>query len=165
MWCQLNADRYTPVDATLIPTGELRPVEGTPMDFRLPTAIGEHIKEVGGNPVGYDHNYVLNGPRRAAEPCGGACSSRSPAARWTSRAPSRASSSTRGNFLDGTITGKKGVVYRQYWGLCARDAAFPGRDEPANFPSDVLKAGTTYRSTTVYRFSVRPTGQIAGGKN
>jgi aldose 1-epimerase len=150
----LNADRFTPVDATLIPTGELAPVEGTPMDFRLPTAIGEHIKEVGGNPVGYDHNYVVNGGggrlalvASVYEPKSGRAmevSSTEPGVQFYS-----------GNFLDGTITGKKGVVYRQYWGLALETQHFPDSVNHPNFPSYVLKAGDTYRSTTIYRFAAR----------
>ena len=150
----LNADRFTPVDATLIPTGELAPVEGTPMDFRLPTPIGEHIKEVGGNPVGYDHNYVVNGGggrlalvASVYEPKSGRAmevSSTEPGVQFYS-----------GNFLDGTITGKKGVVYRQYWGLALETQHFPDSVNHPNFPSYVLKAGDTYRSTTIYRFAAR----------
>jgi aldose 1-epimerase len=69
-----------------------------------------------------------------------------------------------GNFLDGTITGKKGVVYRQYWGLALETQHFPDAMNQPGFQTDVLKAGETYRSTTIYRFSVRPKGTIAGSK-
>jgi aldose 1-epimerase len=159
----LNADRYTVVDSTLIPTGELRSVEGTPMDFRLPTPIGSRIKEVGGNPVGYDHNYVINGGggrlglvATVLEPRSGRAmevSSTEPGVQFYS-----------GNFLDGTITGKKDVTYKQYWGLALETQHFPDAINQPNFQTDVLKAGDTYRSTTIYRFSVRPKGEIAGGK-
>lgn len=159
----LNADRYTVVDSTLIPTGELRAVEGTPMDFRLPTPIGEHIREVGGNPVGYDHNYVVNGARgqlnlvaSVFEPRSGRAmevSSTEPGVQFYS-----------GNFLDGTITGKKDVTYRQYWGLALETQHFPDAVNHPNFETDVLKAGDTYRSTTIFRFSARPKGQIAAAK-
>jgi aldose 1-epimerase len=159
----LNADKYTVVDSTLIPTGELRSVEGTPMDFRLPTPIGSRIKEVGGNPVGYDHNFVINGGggrlglvATVFEPKSGRAmevSSTEPGVQFYS-----------GNFLDGTITGKKGVTYRQYWGLALETQHFPDAMNHPNFETDILKAGDTYRSTTIYRFSVRPKGEIAGVK-
>jgi aldose 1-epimerase len=148
----LAADRYTPVDATLIPTGEIAPVAGTPMDFRHSTRIGTHIQEVGGRPIGYDHNYVVNsgGGRlglvaRVHEPTSGRTMevfSTEPGVQFYS-----------GNFLDGTITGKQGVVYRQYAGFALETQHFPDSINHPNFPSYVLKAGATYHSTTVYRFS------------
>ncbi len=150
----LSADRFTPVDSTLIPTGELAPVAGTPMDFRKPTPIGEHIKEVGGHPVGYDHNYVVNGGggklahvATVYDPGSGRVmevSSTEPGVQFYT-----------GNFLDGTITGKKGVVYRQYQALCLETQHFPDSVNHPNFQSYVLKAGDTYRSTTIYRFGAR----------
>jgi aldose 1-epimerase len=150
----INADRYTPVDATLIPTGELKPVAGTVMDFRKPTAIGARIKQVGGDPVGYDHNYVLNGGgkkldlvARVSEPTTGRVMevlSTEPGVQFYS-----------GNFLDGTIKGKKGAVYNQYQGFCLETQHFPDSVNQPNFPSYVLKAGQTYKSTTIYRFSAR----------
>jgi aldose 1-epimerase len=151
---QIDADRYTPVDSTLIPTGELRPVAGTPMDFRQPTRIGEHLREAGGNPVGYDHNYVLNGGggtlapvATVYEPNSGRVmdvASTEPGVQFYS-----------GNFLDGTLTGKKGVVYRQYGALALETQHFPDSVNQPSFPSYVLKAGQTYRSETVLRFSAR----------
>jgi aldose 1-epimerase len=150
----LNADRYTPVDATLIPTGELKPVEGTPMDFRKWTAVGARLKDVGGNPVGYDHNYVINGGGgklglvgSVYEPVSGRAmevSSTEPGVQFYS-----------GNFLDGTLTGKKGVVYNQYWGIALETQHFPDSVNHPNFPSYVLKPGDTYTSTTIYRFAAR----------
>ncbi len=153
----LNADRYTVVDSTLIPTGELRPVEGTPMDFRLPTAIGAHIKEVGGNPVGYDHNYVINGTAHGLKLVGTVYDPESGRAMEVSSTEPGVQFYS-GNFLDGTLTGKKGVVYAQYWGLALETQHFPDAMNHPNFESDVLKAGQTYRSTTIYRFSARPKG-------
>ena len=148
----LNADRYTPVDATLIPTGEIAPVAGTPMDFLHATAIGAQLAAVGGKPVGFDHNYVVRagGGRlafvaRVHEPSSGRTMvvlSTEPGVQLYT-----------GNFLDGTLKGKKGVVYRQYGGFTLETQHFPDSVNHANFPSYVLKAGTTYRSTTVLRFS------------
>jgi len=150
----INADRYTPVDATLIPTGELRLLDGTALDFRTPTAIGTRLKAVGGDPVGYDHNYVLNGGgkklelvARVQEPATGRVLevfSTEPGVQFYS-----------GNFLDGTLKGKKGVVYNQYHGLCLETQHFPDSINHTNFPSCVIKAGQTYKSTTIHRFSVQ----------
>ena len=159
----INADRYTVVDAELIPTGELRPVEGTPMDFRLPTPIGARIKEVGGSPVGYDHNYAVNGGGGQLALVASVFEPRSGRAMEVSSTEPGVQFYT-GNFLDGTITGKKGVAYRQYWGLALETQHFPDAMNQPGFKTDVLKAGETYRSTTIYRFSVRPKGVIAGSK-
>ncbi|HXN36181.1 MAG TPA: aldose epimerase family protein [Opitutaceae bacterium] len=150
----LNADRFTPVDSTLIPTGELKDVAGTPMDFRKPTRVGEHLGEVGKNPIGYDHNYVLNGGGGALSPVATVYDPASGRVlEITSTEPGVQFYS--GNFLDGTLTGKKGVVYRQYWGLALEPQHFPDSVNQPNFPSYVLKAGQTYTSETVYRFSDR----------
>ncbi len=150
----INADRYTPVDSTLIPTGELAPVAGTPMDFRKPTAIGARLLQVGGNPKGYDHNYVVNGGggqlgfvARVVGPKSGRIMevySTEPGVQFYS-----------GNFLDGTFVGKKGVAYKQYGAFCLETQHFPDSVNQPNFPSYVLKAGETYRSTTVFKFSAR----------
>jgi aldose 1-epimerase len=157
----LYADGYTPVDGGLIPTGEVRPVAGTPMDFRSPTPIGEHLKAVGGNPVGYDHNYVVN-PPGGGEPAGlvgGAhvatvYDSKSGRVMdvWSTEPGVQFYS---GNFLDGTITGKKAVVYRQYWGLALETQHFPDSVNHPNFPSTIVHPGAPYRSETVYSFGVR----------
>jgi aldose 1-epimerase len=149
---KLNADRFTPVDPGLIPTGEILPVAGTPMDFRQFTPIGERVAEVGGNPRGYDHNYALNGEAgqlslaaTVYEPVSGrtmVVETTEPGIQFYS-----------GNFLDGTLTGKRGVTYRQYWGLALETQHYPDSVNHANFPSCILKAGQTYTSTTLYRFS------------
>jgi aldose 1-epimerase len=150
----IDADRYTPVDSGLIPTGELKAVAGTPMDFRQATRIGEHIKEVGGNPVGYDHNYVINGGGGALAPVATVTEPKSGRVMYvTSTEPGVQFYS--GNFLDGTLTGKKGVVYNQYWGLALETQHFPDTPNQPNFPTDILKAGQTYHSETVYRFSAK----------
>jgi aldose 1-epimerase len=150
----IDADRYTPVDSGLIPTGELKTVAGTPMDFRQATRIGEHIKDVGGKPVGYDHNYVINGGGGTLAPVATVTEPKSgrvmdvmstePGVQFYS-----------GNFLDGTLTGKKGVVYNQYWGLALETQHFPDSPNQPNFPTDILKAGQTCHSETVYKFSAK----------
>ena len=150
----LNADRYTPVDSTLIPTGELAPVAGTPMDFTQPTPIGARVPLVGDNPKGYDHNYVVNGGggklafvARATGPRSGRILevySTEPGVQFYS-----------GNFLDGTLVGKKGAAYKQYSGFCLETQHFPDSVNQPAFPSYVLKAGDTYKSTTVFKFSAK----------
>jgi aldose 1-epimerase len=156
---QLNASRYTPVDATLIPTGELAPVAGTPLDFRRPTPIGERIR-VGFDQLvkgrGYDHNWVLD--RKDS-------TSLVRAAKVTDRRNGRVLEIFTdqpgiqfysGNFLDSTLVGTSGRMYRESDGFALETQHFP--DSPnhqgdPNFPSVVLRPGQTYQTTTVYKFS------------
>jgi aldose 1-epimerase len=150
---QLRASRYTPVDETLIPTGELAPVADTPFDFTTPTAIGARIEAVGGNPVGYDHNYVLDAEggglelaARVHDPASGRVMevlTTEPGIQFYS-----------GNFLDGSLTGRGGA-YPQYAALCLETQHFPDSIHQPDFPSVVLRPGETFSSTTVYRFSTR----------
>ena len=146
----LPADRYTVVDATLIPTGELRPVKGTPFDFTAPHAIGERIAQV---PGGYDHNWVLNettGQHSAAtvyEPTSGRTlevTTDQPGVQFYT-----------GNFLDGILTGHNGTVYGKHAGFCLETQHFPDSPNQPKFPSTVLKPGETYHTTTTYTFGVR----------
>jgi len=145
----LDADRYTVVDNTLIPTGELRPVQGTPFDFRQPHTIGERIDQV---PGGYDHNWALNGSgmRKVAtvyEPTSGrtmTVTTDQPGIQFYS-----------GNFLNGSITGKGGVVYGKHAGLALETQHFPDSPNQKSFPNTILKPGETYHTTTEYQFGVR----------
>jgi aldose 1-epimerase len=147
----LNADRYTPVDKGLIPTGVLAPVKGTPMDFTTPQAIGLRIAKVEG---GYDHNYVLNGgggtmalAARVVEPDSGRMmeiSTTEPAIQFYS-----------GNFLDGTIAGKSGKAYQKHDGFCLETQHFPDSPNRPNFPSTILNPGQKYRSQTIHKFSAK----------
>ncbi len=152
----INADRFTPVDATLIPTGELRPVEGTPFDFRRPTAIGARINQDDEQlkfGKGYDHNWVINKPMgqlglmaRVTESTSGRALevlSTEPGLQFYS-----------GNFLDGTLTGKGGWVYQFRNGFCMEPQHYPDSPNKPEFPSVVLKPGDTYRNTIIYKFSV-----------
>jgi aldose 1-epimerase len=150
----LAADRFVAVDETLIPTGELKAVKGTPMDFTTPHAIGERIAQVGGDPNGYDHCYVLNS--------GG--SSLSLAARVYEPATGRVMEMDTtepgvqfytGNFLDGSLTGKGGVVYRKHSAFCLEAGHFPDAVNHPRFPSVILRPGQTYQQRTEYRFSTR----------
>jgi aldose 1-epimerase len=150
----LAADHYTPVDDTLIPTGEIAPVAGTPLDFTKPTDIGARIRQIKADPVGYDHNFVLNRKgqglelaARVYEPKTGRLLemfTTEPGVQFYS-----------GNFLDGTLTGKGGAVYRQYHGFCLEAQHFPDSIHHPNFPPSVLEPGKTYAQTTVYKFSAK----------
>ena len=151
----LNADRFTPVDKTLIPTGELRAVQGTPLDFTKPTAIGARIDEDYEQLVighGYDHNFVINRKddsltlaARVHEPTSGRVLevyTTEPGVQFYS-----------GNFLDGTITGKQGHVYKRRNGFCLETQHFPDSPNHPDFPSTILKPGTTFHSQTIFKFS------------
>ena len=151
----IYADRFTPVDKGLIPTGELRSVEGTPFDFRQPHAIGERINSGDQQLViakGYDHNWVLNRTgdglflaARVTEPKTGRVMevlTTEPGLQFYT-----------GNFLDGTIRGKGGKVYGPRAAFCMETQHFPDSPNHASFPPVVLKPGSEYHSTTVYRFS------------
>ena len=152
---RLDANRYTPVDATLIPTGELASVEGTPLDFRRPTPIGAHIADNDPqikNGSGFDHNFVLNraddGLQHAArvvEPTTGRVldiATTEPGVQFYS-----------GNFLDGTITGKGGRVYAKRTGFCLETQHYPDSPNQPKFPTTTLRPGQSYRSRTVWTFS------------
>ena len=156
----LHALKFTPVDEHLIPTGDLQPVQGSPFDFTRPTAIGSRIDQENQQLKfgrGYDHNWVLerstgNGLQPAAEvfePGSGRVLevlTTEPGIQFYS-----------GNFLDGTARGKGGVMCAHRTGFCLETQHFPDSPNHPNFPSTVLKAGQTYRSITVFRFSTRET--------
>ena len=150
----LNADRFTPVDNNLIPTGELLPVEGTPLDFRQSTVIGARINQeynqlvLGG---GYDHNWVLNSTdvslalaARVYEPTTGRIlevETTQPGIQFYS-----------GNFLDGSATGKGRHTYHHRYGFCLETQHFPDSPNRPEFPSTVLNPGEQYTETTIFRF-------------
>jgi aldose 1-epimerase len=148
----LTADHYTPVDDTLIPTGEIAAVTDTPLDFRKPTTIGSRINEMKGDPSGYDHNFALNSRGRSLalaavvfEPKSGrimTISTTEPGIQFYT-----------GNFLDGSLTGKGGIAYRKYQAFCLETQHFPDSIHQPNFPTAVLQPGETYHQTTVYRFA------------
>lgn len=155
----INADKFTPVDSTLIPTGELRPVDGTPFDFRTPTAIGARIGQNDeqlkfGN--GYDHNFCIDNYKgvgavrlaaRVYEPTSGRVLevfSDQPGLQFYS-----------GNFLDGTLKGKGGWVYQFRDAFCMEPQHFPDSPNKPSFLSTELKPGQVYHNTIEYRFSVR----------
>ncbi len=153
----IQADQFTPVDADLIPTGELRDVMDTPFDFRKPTAIGARIDQpdeqlkLGG---GYDHNFVLRMPMdhgeylaaRVFEPASGRVMEV-----WTTEPGIQFYT---GNFLDGKTVGKGGVAYPTRSAFCLETQHFPDSPNQPKFPSTVLNAGTRYHTITTYKFSV-----------
>lgn len=152
----LNADRYTPVDEGLIPTGAMDAVEGTPFDFRTPTAIGDRIDGAHQQLVygkGYDHNWVLTRQgaglqlaARVTEPTSGRTleiSTTEPGIQFYA-----------GNFLDGTLTGKGGEVYAHRSGFCLETQHYPDSPNQSAFPSTILRPGERYTSQTVFTFGV-----------
>jgi len=156
---QLNADRYTPVDSTLIPTGALEAVAGTPMDFRSFHSIGERIRGDFQQLVfgrGYDHNWVLNRRPGDSGRLVEAATLRDPASgrELTFSTTEPGIQFYSGNFLDGTLYGTSGRQYRQGDGLALETQHFPDSPNHPNFPSTVLRPGEKYQSTTVLDFSV-----------
>lgn len=150
----LPAEHYTSVDATLIPTGEIQPVKGTPLDFTTPAAIGSRIGEMKGEPGGYDHNYVLSkevGKLKLAARVLDPASGRQMEV-WTTEPGVQFYS---GNFLDGTITGERGVVYGKHSGFCLETQHFPDSVNHPSFPSVILRPGGAYRTETIYKFSAK----------
>ena len=161
----LNADRFTPVDSTLIPSGEIKSVAGTPFDFRTSTAIGARIDrndEQLRYGRGYDHNFVLNKGGQGGQ--GGTGGDMTLAARVYEPTTGRVMeiSTTEpglqfysGNFLDGTLRGKHGVVYGHRSGFAMETQHFPDSPNKPAFPSTILRPGEEYRSRTIYRFGVQ----------
>lgn len=153
----LSAETYTPADETDIPTGVIAPVQGTPLDFTRPTPIGARLDKVPDHGHGYDHNVVvtrvgggLTVAARVFEPV-------------TGRAMEVLTTEPglqlyTGNYLDGTLTGKRGIRYLQHAGLSLEAQHFPNSVNHPGFPSTILRPGGTYRQTTVYAFSVALTG-------
>jgi aldose 1-epimerase len=152
----VNADRYTPVDETLIPTGELAPVDGTPFDLRAGLRIGAGIRSNDPQMIlgrGYDHNFVLNREddtslvlaARLYDPASGRILET-----WTTEPGLQVYT---GNFLDGTIIGSSGDMYRQGDAICLETQHFPDSPNQPDFPSTELRPGDTYQTTTVYSFS------------
>jgi len=155
----INADRFTPVDKNLIPTGELRPVKGTPLDFTTPTKIGARIDDAYDQMVlghGYDHNFVINRKikddgmalaARVYEPTSGRVlevSTTQPGVQFYT-----------GNFLDGTVTGKQSHVYKRRYAFCLETQHFPDSPNHPAFPTTILKPGEAFREKTVFKFSTK----------
>ena len=148
----INASRYTPVNDELIPTGELAYVEGSPFDFRKPRIIGERFDELSGDPIGYDHNFVLDGSAgekrlaaKALDPLTGRfieVHTTEPGVQFYT-----------GNFLDGSLI-SDGRAYQQHSGFCLETQHFPDSPNQVDFPSTVLRPGEQFVSQTIFRFGV-----------
>jgi len=151
---QINADRYTPVDASLIPTGELKAVKGTPFDFTKPTKIGLHINEVPGPPIGFDHNFVLNVSDTTLHQAAIVYDARSGRQLEVLTTEPGIQFYT-GNFLDGTLKADDGKQITQHTALCLETQHFPDSPNEAAFPSTILRPGQTLHSTTIYKVTVR----------
>jgi aldose 1-epimerase len=149
----INADSYTPGDETLVPTGKMVPVKGTPFDFTKPTAIGARFSELRARPVGYDQNYVLNARGKLSEVSARAQDPKSGRVLEMYTTEPGVQFYT-GNFLDGKVKGKDGATYPQHAGFCLEAEHFPDAVHHENFPSTVLRPGETYRQTTIYKFAV-----------
>lgn len=152
---QIHADAFTPVDETLIPTGEIAPVSGTAFDFNQAKLIGAQIDasevqiERGG---GYDHNFVLNGEAGTLRPAARVVHAGSGRVLEVETTEPGVQFYT-GNFLDGAITGKNGVVYNRRSGFCLETQHFPDSPNQSSFPSTILRPGEKYESQTVFKFS------------
>ncbi len=160
----LNADKFTPVDEKLIPTGELRDVTGTPFDFREPTVIGSRIEQddeqlrLGG---GYDHNWVLNQPQSFEDfknrtmDCAASLYEPESGRVLEVYTTEPGVQFYCGNFLDGTIKGKDGKSYARRSGMCLETQHFPNSPNQPNFPNTILRPGEEYQTVTVFRFGVK----------
>ncbi|HEY8562485.1 MAG TPA: aldose epimerase family protein [Pyrinomonadaceae bacterium] len=158
---RLFADRFTPIDAESIPTGELKPVADTPFDFREMKPIGADIGAADGqlkNGKGYDHNFVVNGEAGVMRPAAVVTEDASGRVMEVSTTEPGIQLYT-GNFLDGSLKGKNGASYALRNGFCLETQHFPDSPNRPDFPSTVLKPGETYRSSTVYKFSTAPPRQ------
>ena len=153
----IDADYYTPVDSTFMTTGEIAPVEGTPMDFRTATPVGARIDDFDfvqlKNGNGYDHNWVLNTQRDITHKC---VTLESPKTGivldvYTNEPGIQVYA---GNFLDGTIMGKKGIVYNQRASVCLETQKYPDTPNKPDWPSAVLRPGEKYNSHCVFKFSI-----------
>jgi aldose 1-epimerase len=154
----LHAERFTPVDATLIPTGERRAVAGTPFDFRKPTAVGARIRDARDQQIrfgrGYDHNFIVDGAAgtlrpaaRVEEPGSGRV--------LEMRVTAPGIQFYTGNFMDGTFFGKNNRAYRQGDAICLEPGTFPDAPNHKDFPTARLNPGQTYVNTMVYKFGTR----------
>lgn len=153
----INADSFTPVDDTFMTTGAIDPVEGTPMDFRTPTAVGERIDndfDQLENGKGYDHNWVLNTKGDVSQVAATVYSPKTGIQLdvYTSEPGLQIYA---GNFLDGTVTGKKGITYNHRTAICLESQKYPDSPNKPEWPQPYLKPGEKYTSRCIYKFSVK----------
>lgn len=151
---QIFGDRYTPVDDNTIPTGEFVAVAGTPFDFRTPKPVGQDFAALGGDPGGYDHNYVVNGESLTLRPVANVYDPKSGRAfELTANQPGV--QFYTGNYLDSARTGKGGVQYARFHGLCLETQIYPDAIHHPAWPQPVLRPGQTYSHVMVTKFSTR----------
>jgi aldose 1-epimerase len=158
----IDADAFTPVDTTLIPTGERRPVAGTPFDFRFGKLVGQGLRSDDEQiriATGFDHNFILNGDglQRAAH-----LSHAATGRTLTVQTTKPGVQFYAGNFLDGALYGPSGRAYRQSDGLALETQFFPNAPNEPSFPSPVLRPGENYRHTTILTFGVEPNAKNVG---
>ena len=152
----IDADRFAPIDSTCLTTGELVPVENTPMDFRTPTAVGARMDEendqlrYGG---GYDQTWALNAPGDITRPCASIYSPHS-GIRMEVYTTEPALQFYAGGSLNGTLTGKRGIVYNRYSAVCLESQKFPDSANKPQWPSSLLRPGEKFTSRCIYKFSV-----------
>jgi len=151
---KVAAKHYTPLDATQIPTGKIAPVAGTPLDFTKPKPIGKDFARLAEKPIGYDHNFVLNGSGKKLAPCATAFEPTTGRVMEVLTTEPGVQFYT-GNWLDGTLRGHGGIYYTQHGGFCLETQHFPDSVNHPKFPSVILRPGQTYRQTTIHRFSTR----------
>jgi aldose 1-epimerase len=151
---QLNADKYTPTDSALIPTGELAPVKGTPLDFTQPTSVGARIAQFASATHGYDHNFVLNGESgklrwgaRLTDPASGRRMEV-----WTTEPGVQFYTA---NSLNGAIKGKRGEAYQKHAALCLETQHYPDSVNHPDFPTTILRPGAVFHQETIYKFSAK----------
>lgn len=149
---KLGAQAYTPVDENSIPTGEIRPVSGSPVDFTRPAPIGSRFSQLGSQPVGYDHNFIIDGGGKSLvlaawvrEPASGRVMET-----WTTEPGVQLYTA---NYLDGKLTGKGGQRYERHCAFCLETQHYPDSINKPQFPSIVLRPGEVYQQTTIYKFS------------
>jgi len=153
----INADAYTPIDSTFMTTGKIEKVDGTPMDFRTPTPIGTRINddfEQLKNGKGYDHNWVLNTNSDISQ-VAATVYDQTTGIRLDVFTTEPGLQVYTGNFLDGTITGKKGVTYMKHSAICLESQKYPDSPNKPEWPSPYLKPGEKYSSQCIYKFSVQ----------
>jgi aldose 1-epimerase len=150
----LNADKFTPVDGTLIPTGEIKDVAGTPYDFRQPTPVNAHLRELDDKPLGFDFNYVLNKGYFSDYGLAATVQDSTSGRRLDVYTDQPGLQFYTGNFLTGSYIGREHRRYPQYAALTLETQHYPDSPNHDNFPSTVLQPDQDFRSTTVYKFSV-----------
>jgi aldose 1-epimerase len=152
----IAAEKYTPTDDTQIPTGEIKPVKDTPLDFTTPRRIGDRIDQFKSSPGGgYDHNFVLNKEGKETLSFAARVSEPNTGRIMEMYTTEPGVQLYTGNYLNGKLTGRGGVAYKKHAGFCLEAQHFPDSVHHDNFPSIILKPGETYRQTTIYKFSAK----------